>query len=275
MPLQVAIKQHDGTVAEHLLFEGRDYSVGRSLESDVVINHPQVSRSHALINADNDKNWFIDDISSTGCFSFGQPIKKLKLDKAQHLHLGPVSCELKPLDYSNVIKLDSQREWRRTQLSRYQSQLQHCDSSVSLVHLARECLTQSLGCERASLVLFDNISQFQLGVGYEPWMNGDGFTGSRTIIKRSMEQGDVLALGNIVAENDFNTQHSIIKYGIQAAISVPVVVNDRPVGVLYADSTKNRMYFTQTDIEFARSLANLISLRLLFHTIEHKLSLIS
>lgn len=275
MPLQVAIKQQDGTVAEHVLFEGRDYNIGRAPDSDVIVNHPQVSRLHARINADNDNQWYLDDLSSTGCFALGQPVSKLKVDKPQRLLLGPVACELQPVDYSNVIKLDSQREWRKAQLHRYQSQLQHCKSSASLIHLARECLTHSLGCERASLVLFDNINQFQLGLGYEPWMKGDGFTGSRTIIKRSIENGDALAIGNVIANDNFNTQHSVIKYGIQAAICVPVYVNDKTVGVLYADSTQNRRYFTKTDIEFARSLANLISMRLLFHTIEHKLSLIS
>lgn len=274
MPLQMAIKQQDGSVAEHILFEGRDYSVGRSPSSDIIVNHPQVSRSHARLNTDSESSWYLDDTSSTGCYALGQPVRKLKLDKQQSLLLGPVACELRPIDYSNVVKLDSQREWRKSQLHRYQRQFQHCKDSSALVHLARECLTHSLGCERASLILIDNVNNLELGVGYEPWMKGDGFTGSRTIIRSCIAQSDVLAIGNVVANDSFNAQHSVVKNGIQAAISVPVLVQNKTVGVLYADSTESRRYFTQTDIEFARSLANLISLRLLFHTIEHKLALI-
>ncbi|WP_239059414.1 FHA domain-containing protein [Alteromonas hispanica] len=56
MPLQMAIKQQDGSVAEHVLFEGRDYSVGRSPNSDIIVNHPQVSRSHARLNTDSENS---------------------------------------------------------------------------------------------------------------------------------------------------------------------------------------------------------------------------
>ena len=192
----------------------------------------------------------------------------LKCYKAAEVNLSSVAL-------NNVVKLDSQREWRKQQLKQYQAQLQGCSSSNALIALARECLIQSLGCERASLILFDKINSYQLGIGYESWMQGNDFTGSRTIINQCMQGNTVRAIGNIVCDHSLNKQHSIINHGIQAAICVPVCVDEKPVGVLYADSTMGRRYFTQTDIEFATSLAKMISMRLLFHTIEHKLSLIS
>ena len=279
MPLQIAFTENNGSVSEHLLFEGREYQVGRSESADIVIPHPQVSRSHIVLRAnkqaDNDHVWQLNDMSSTGCFSAGIQIKHLTLDKPHVLQLGPVPCEFTPLALNNVVKLDSQREWRKQQLKQYQTQLQQCNSSTALINLARECLTQSLGCERASLILFDKINNYQLGIGYESWMQGEDFTGSRTIINQCMQGNAVRAIGNIVCDKSLNKQHSIISHGIQAAICVPVCIDEKPVGVLYADSTLGRRYFTQTDIDFATSLANMISMRLLFHTIEHKLSLIS
>ena len=279
MPLQFAFTEDNGSVSEHLLFEGREYQIGRDARADVVIAHPQVSRSHVMLRAtkyaDNDHIWQLSDTSSTGCFSLGLPVKHLTLDKPHALHLGPVSCQFTPVALNNVVKLDSQREWRKRQLKQYQRQLQRCNSSIALVNLARECLMQSLGCERASLILFDKINNYQLGVGFEDWMHGEDFTGSRTIINQCMQTNAVRAIGNIVCDSSLNQQHSVINHGIQAAICVPVCTDEKPIGVLYADSILGRRYFTQTDIEFATSLANMISLRLLFHTIEHKLSLIS
>lgn len=275
MPLQIAISQPNGSVAEHLLFEGRQYQIGRAQNADIIIAHPQISRLHAKLHATNDSLWQLNDTSSTGCFSGGMPFKKIAIDKPQHLFFGPVSCQLTPLEHTKVIQLDSQRVWRERQLKRYQGQLQSCNDSAALIHIARECLIQSLACERASLILFDEENKTLFGLGHEPWMNSDNFTGSRTIIKRTMETNTVLAVGNIVADNSLCAQQSIIRNGIQAAISVPVCIDDKPVGVLYADSVVGRRYFTETDIEFAKSLANLLSLRLLFHAIEHKLSLIN
>ena len=279
MPLQIAFTEKNGSVSEHLLFEGREYHIGRSESADIVIPHPQVSRSHIVLRAskqaDNDHVWQLNDMSSTGCFSAGMQVKHLTLIKPQVLRLGPVPCEFTPIALNNVVKLDSHREWRKQQLKQYQTQLQRCNGSTALINLARECLLQSLGCERASLILFDRTNDYQLGVGYESWMQGDEFTGSRTIINQCMQTNAVRAIGNIVCDDSLNKQQSVINHGIQAAICVPVCLDETPVGVLYADSTKGRRYFTQTDIEFATSLANMISMRLLFHTIEHKLSLIS
>ncbi|MDP2537956.1 GAF domain-containing protein [Alteromonas stellipolaris] len=275
MPLQIAVSQPNGSVTEHVLFEGRQYRIGRAHSADIVIAHPQISRLHAELQATNDHLWQLNDTSSTGCFSGGMPVKNIAINKPQHLFFGPISCQLTPVEHNKVIQLDSQRVWRERQLKRYQHQLQNCNDSSALVHIARECLIQSLACERASLILFDEENRALFGLGYEPWMNAENFTGSRTIIQRTMETNSVLAVGNIVADDSLNAQRSIIRNGIQAAISVPVCIDDKPIGVLYADSLVGRRYFTDTDIEFAKSLANLLSLRLLFHAIEHKLSLIN
>lgn len=276
MPLQIAIPQPNGSIAEHLLFEGRQYNIGRAEHADIVIAHPQVSRLHATLRATNDSEWSLDDTSSTGCFSAGKAISSHIINQPQELFLGPVSCRLTPLNLEKVVQLDSQRVWRKEQLKRYQNQLQGCDSSVALVHLARECLLHSLGCERASLLLFnDDPQNMQVNLGYEPWMDDANFTGSRTIIRQCVEHNQVLALGNLANEARFSQQQSVIRNNIQAAICVPVCVDNKPVGVLYADSIQSRQFFTQTDIEFAKSLANLLSLRLLFHAIELRLSLIS
>ncbi|MGK0529626.1 MAG: pSer/pThr/pTyr-binding forkhead associated (FHA) protein, partial [Alteromonadales bacterium] len=61
MPLQIAFTENNGSVSKHLLFEGREYQVGRSESADIVIPHPQVSRSHIVLRAnkqaDNDHVW--------------------------------------------------------------------------------------------------------------------------------------------------------------------------------------------------------------------------
>lgn len=205
MPLQLAFTENNGSVSEHLLFEGREYQVGRAENADIIIAHPQVSRSHVVLRAtkqaDNDHVWQLSDTSSTGCYSAGVPVKQLTLDKPLVLQLGPIPCQFTPVAFNNVVRLDSQREWRKQQLKQYQTQLQRCHSSTALVNLARECLIQSLGCERASLILFDRINQYQLGVGYEDWMQGDDFTGSRTIINQCMQTNGVRAIGNIVCDS--------------------------------------------------------------------------
>lgn len=274
MPLQLAVPQPDGVVAEHVLFEGRDYLIGRARASDIVIEHPQVSRQHAILRAQSDNLWALSDASSTGCFDNGRAITSVTLRCAKTLHFGPVPCRLTPVDTRSQLRQDSQNVWRQQQLSRYHQLLNQSRDSLDLVQVARECLMQTLQCERAALILFDKHAGFQAGIGYEPWMDADGFTGSRTIIQRSIESGESLAIGHVQGDTALSARQSIIRYGIKAALCVPVKVDGDTIGVLYGDNTQGRVCFTEADTLFANSLAQFLSLRLLFHSIEHKISLV-
>ncbi len=273
MPLQLAVPQPDGVIAEHTLFAGRDYVVGRAQGSDIVIANAQVSRQHASLRADDDDTWLCTDTSSTGCYDNGQPVASTTIASARVLHFGPVPCRLTPVSRKALVKQDSQQVWRKQQLGRYHRQINRCESTLTLVNVARECMQQTLHCERAALILFDKQAGFQSSIGYQPWMDADSFSGSRTIISRCMEAGTPLAIGNIQQDTSLNAQQSILQHGIKAALCVPVKVENDTVGVLYGDNTQGRVYFSDTDVRFATSLGQFLSLRLLFQSIEHKISL--
>ncbi|MCW8092607.1 FHA domain-containing protein [Alteromonas sp. ASW11-130] len=274
MPLQLAVSTPEGMVAEHLLFEGQPYHIGRAETADIVIDHPQVSRRHAILSNNDDKQWALNDTSSTGCFCDGERVTLLPIGDEQSISIGPVACRLKPISNLDVEKVESQQIWRKLQLRRYRSQLNESDDSISLIQVARECMLQSLGCERAALILLDEQTGFQQGLGYEPWMDAEGFSGSRTVIKNVIKTRTPLALGNLKADQRYALQASVIQNNILAALCVPILVENQVVGVLYGDNTIGRQYFTETDVSFAVSMANFLSLRLLFHSIDHKISLL-
>ncbi len=274
MPLQLAVSTPQGTVAEHFLIEGQPYHIGRAETADVVISHPQVSRQHAVLSTTSEQLWSLNDTSSTGCFQSGKKISSLLITNEQSILLGPVACRLKRVSNQEMEKSESHQIWRKRQLQQYRTQLSRCDNSLSLIQVAREYMIQSLGCERAALILFDAESGFQQGLGYEPWMDAEGFSGSRTVIKNAIANHSPLALGNLKAEQEYALQPSVIQHNILAALCVPVLVEHQVVGVLYGDNTQGRQYFTNTDVAFATSLANVLSLRLLFHSIDHKISLL-
>lgn len=275
MPLQLALGHANGVVRQYTFFEGRKYSVGRDSSSDIVLAHPQVSRHHATFEAVNDQFWSVTDTSSTGCYEGGLPISTAYFDIPRTLSFGPVSCRIAPVSTRTLTKQDSVYYWRKRQLEKYQYAVSHCDTMLALVHLARECLMQTLQCERAALIIFDKDNGFQSGIGYEPWMDADGFSGSRTIIRRAIDEKAPVAIGNIQQDSTLNRQHSILQHGIRAALCVPVTVDDDIVGVLYGDNTQGRICFTETDTLVASALAQFLSLRLLFRHLEHKISLVT
>ncbi|WP_232365075.1 GAF domain-containing protein [Salinimonas marina] len=153
-------------------------------------------------------------------------------------------------------------------------QLQQCTDSQALILLAQECLQQSLGCERAAVILLSEDAKSHQSLGFTPWMQDAGFTGSRTFIRQCLEQRSTLAVGSLADDKGLAHQQSVIRFNIQAALAMPLMVNDNIVGVLYADSTQDKRFFTQIDIAFAQKLADLLSLRLLYHNIEHRINML-
>jgi pSer/pThr/pTyr-binding forkhead associated (FHA) protein len=271
--MQVNISTEAGYIAEHLLFEGNAYSIGRSNQADVMINHPQVSRAHALLSANDDNIWSFQDTSSAGCFHQGKRISSLSITDQNVVQLGPVICQFKHLDHHQLTAIDNKQTWRKQQLAHLSKQFSQCNSSHALLESARHCLIQTLGCERAALILVDQEKDLQQCLGYQAWMHDRNFSGSRTIIKRCIEQQQALAISNISSVPELADQQSVIRNNIQAALCVPIKLDNHLTGVLYADNTLDRQYFTQTDVHFVESFANILSLRLLFQSIEHNISL--
>jgi uncharacterized protein YigA (DUF484 family) len=273
VPMQVNITMGTGFIAEHLLFEGNAYSIGRSNQADVLINHPQVSRAHAMLSANDDDMWSFQDTSSAGCFHQGRRITSLSISDEKIVRLGPVSCQFRYLDHHQLTAIDNKQTWRKQQLEQMSKQFSQCSSNQTLLDSARHCLLQTLGCERAALILLDQEKDLQQCLGYQPWMRDHNFSGSRTIIKRCIAQQKALAIGNILNEPELAGQHSVMRNNIQAALCVPIKLDNHLSGVLYADNTQKRQSFTQTDVQFVESFANILSLRLLFQSIEHNISL--
>ncbi|WP_343856563.1 GAF domain-containing protein [Aliiglaciecola litoralis] len=271
--MHVNVSLDSGWMAEHILFEGNDYSIGRADTSDVLINHPQISRAHATLSANDDNIWCLKDTSSAGCFHQGKRVKSLPITDLQTLRLGPVSCQFRHLNHHQLTALDNQNIWRRQQTMQLSKQFTQCESSTALLESARQCLMQTLGCERAALILVDQNKNLQQCLGYQAWMAEHSFSGSKTIIRRCIDEQRALAIGNIQHQPSLASQRSIVRNNIQAALCVPIKSDSQIIGVLYADNTQGRQFFTETDVKFVESFANILSLRLLFQSIEHNISL--
>ena len=60
--------------------------IGRSVDSDVVIRNPYVSRCHAYINPEGD-GWTVNSVSQQGLLCDGEVIQSLKVDKTVEFRL--------------------------------------------------------------------------------------------------------------------------------------------------------------------------------------------
>lgn len=91
-------------VANHdeLLLTSWENSIGRGGSSDIVLNYPPVSRSHAVISY-KDKTWIIMDTNSkTGVTINGHQIEKsvkTPIKGGDRIGFGPIIMVFQPFDY--------------------------------------------------------------------------------------------------------------------------------------------------------------------------------
>ena len=95
------LKMPDGTFIALTHWENL---IGRAKSSDVVLNFPSVSRSHAVITRKNDKNWVVTDLKSkSGIKLNGKAIENTAVVKyGDELNIGGVQLVLCKDDAQNV-----------------------------------------------------------------------------------------------------------------------------------------------------------------------------
>lgn len=80
--------------------------IGRSRRSDVVINIPTVSRSHAVLTRYDDGSWSISDAGSkAGVYVNGQPVHFSPIDEEDIINIGGVEMTLLPISRQQEMKL--------------------------------------------------------------------------------------------------------------------------------------------------------------------------
>ena len=84
--------------------------VGRSKRSDVVMDIPTISRTHAVLTRYDDGSWTIADAhSKTGVLVNGNPVEICALDPEDVITIGGVHMQLQPISRQQEIKLSHLR----------------------------------------------------------------------------------------------------------------------------------------------------------------------
>jgi ABC transport system ATP-binding/permease protein len=91
---------------------GKRLTIGRTPDNTVVLNHPQVSGQHAILEKVDEGYRLIDTNSTNHVYVNGQPIKSQLLHTSDELRIGPyrliyTGIELKEYDESSHIRVDA------------------------------------------------------------------------------------------------------------------------------------------------------------------------
>ncbi len=119
----------------------------------------------------------------------------------------------------------------------------------------------NIGAERGLLILTDETGESHHTVASQSLENDD-ITFSRSIVKATLESMQTSLSPDIKSDARFKDIESIEELHILSFICVPLILpgTERPIGTLYVDQREGIKNFSQEDVAFLESLANLAAI---------------
>lgn len=238
--------------------EGETLTVGRDPECQLVLEDGRVSRRHARLRW-NGSGWSLEDLGSkNGTSVNGLPAAGAELRHGDWLSFGGLIGRFEALSPTQARALHEQRLARiETSLAlrrRLAADLEPLDLLLRLL----EGAIQVVGAERGFVLVKDagGALQAEVAAGFETAdLEGDAFDGSAGAVARALEARQPWIVTDTHDEPDLRERPSIVRKGLGALVCVPLVDDERVLGLLYVDSRRPAAAVSDLDVEILVSLA--------------------
>nr|WP_277608664.1 GAF domain-containing protein [Microbulbifer elongatus] len=259
VPAQFSIYYPRRPVKEVRLEDNRVYRLGRGTDCNLQLDNPSVSRLHAELKQ-VEGVWTLRDLASkNGTKLHGSNIRVAQLTDDCWLSVGELQARFQLLGEHQLERIHGQntRRW------------QHCeeigkrlsDSSDLEQMLARvlEGVVQLAGTDRAFILLKDNTDNLSIsamhGVTPEALQCAD-FAGSRSAVAEVLKSGRPLVTSDSLDHQFLSSQPSIQLNAIRALACLPLVMDDKQLGVIYTDSLLLGKGITELDLSILEAMAD-------------------
>lgn len=241
--------------------------IGRQLDNDIVLNHAIVSRHHACIEMRGRQSWVRDMNSRNGVFVNRLRVKEEQLRDGDVITIGPFELLFEDRAAQKVVFDDSQyfplasdeREVQEGELPVSTIELREFYSIslrlnqivdvAELLDVVMEEMLKLVPAERGLLLLKKDQELVPMVV-YPP--DQEDVTISSTIVQKALEGSQAILTRD--ARLDFAGSESIISANIRSAISVPLLLRGKAIGLILLDSS-GRDRFGEPERDMASAVA--------------------
>jgi pSer/pThr/pTyr-binding forkhead associated (FHA) protein len=257
MPACLTLHFSAAPARELVLPEGCETVVGRDPDCGVAVEDDRVSRRHAAL-IPGSSGWTLADLGSkNGTLVDGVPVESARLPPQSWISFGGLVARFEAVAGS-VEALQEERLRRLTTAFEARRAL---DPSVGLPKLLSRVVDSTLAlanAERGFLLLARADGDLEVaarsGLSWDDLQAAE-FGGSVGAVERALSGGRPVVSSDARADAMLGSRASVVAGGIRALLCVPVLVHDRRIGVLYADSRKPGAAFTELDLEILEALA--------------------
>ena len=264
-------------------------SIGRESANLICLSDPSVSRRHCTITR-LDELFKINDLESlNGTFVNDVPVKERFLEHGDRVRIGdytfsflrregdlPSSSSTVLLDESKIITGANTLQLRITDafhlMARDLSALMKISTTINSVR-GLEALQRQLlelifevvpaDCGAILLVEDGQLEEFSSIFGLDRKSGPDRTVRvSRTITRRVLNEG-ISILSNEVQDSEaFNEAESLISSRIQAVLCVPLMLFDKPLGVIYLYASDPLTRFDKDQMQLVTAVAGIAAVAL-------------
>jgi sigma-B regulation protein RsbU (phosphoserine phosphatase) len=271
------------------------HTLGRSSESDLVIDDGTVSRRHARIEVADEDTVSLTDLGShngtsvngyaitstvglkpNDLISFGRvqfrivPAVEPKVttdafsvgDSDQnlaHATLLPLKEALRPLSAGIA---DNPKVFQA--ISEMGRMLILPGSDQEMFGRALELLQEAVPVERAAILLCEPVNhELFLAASRASGRRSPGsFSISRTVVRELLNQRNAILISDPKSDSRFAQQQSIVGSGIRSVMAVPLFDQDRVLGILYADTTNPLHRYTEDSLRVTATFGNILAAKI-------------
>lgn len=278
-------------------FAEDEISVGRDLANSVSLNDPSVSRRHCLIKKNGANTFHILDLESyNGTFVNGVPVAEHAVTHGDQISLGDIrfifltdesaaatahrledgdvisrstirlereyAFYLRPEDAVSESHADTRATRERNALLKISSTINSIRDSNELQLRLLELTLDVIPAERGAVLLADDECQEFLSCRGWNRLNAadDSIKISQTISRQVLQQVVAILSNDVVQNETIGAAPSLVQAQVCSLLCVPLVAYDRPLGVIYFDTSSGTTQFDEGHLQLLTAIAGIAAI---------------
>ncbi len=263
MPARITVCYSNQPATELFLLEDNGYLIGRSTDCDLRLDHPTVSRHHANVLHDQHLWQLRDTQSRNGTKVNGTRITQSTLQEDALISIGQLDCLFEAKTSQQLDTIISHNEWRKNQAKQSQINVAVERPLIENLNNQLQHILMLTNTQRGLILIGESLESMQVVVrqGFLPKdFNKKSFAGSVGAVEQCLKSAQPVVAMDVSLNHLLNKRQSIELKQIAALACIPLIVEDKVVGIVYADSKMSDKVLTELDVEILSSLSQQIEM---------------